>query len=69
MSEKSSSGVLIIEADRNLVYSIELNKLSEPITEIKIPIKNCKLLRFSYNTNSAVSENGCIIANATLYNE
>lgn len=66
---KNCNGVLTIKADGNPVYSVELNKLTEPFTEVAIPINNCNLLNISYDTDTAVSNNGCIIANATLYNE
>lgn len=66
---KNCNGVLTIKADGNSVYSVELNKLTKPFTEVAIPINNCTLLNISYDTDTAVSGNGCIIANATLYNE
>lgn len=64
-----SEGVLTISADGTQVYSVELKKLTKPFSELSIPINNCELLNISYTTNTAVSNNGCIIANAVIYNE
>lgn len=68
MSEEYSidrKTVLTIKADENVVYSIELNKTTEPY-DIEIPINSCKLLTFNFDSNS--SYKNCIISDAILYN-
>lgn len=57
--------VLNIKADDNIVYSIELNKTTEPY-DVEIPINNCKLLTFEFDSNSYFSN--CIISDAIVYN-
>ncbi len=62
-----SIGVLTIKADDEVVYiSKDLNKKTEPFTEIDIPIKNCNLLTIEYAQDP--SNIDCIIANAYVYN-
>ena len=63
-----TTGMVTIKADDNVVYSKELNKYTEPVLEIDIPINNCSLLKICYDSNHNFSSEGCIISDAILYN-
>ena len=56
---------LIMKADGEVVYSVELNKTTAPY-EVEIPINQCSLLTISYD--SGTSADSVIIADAILYN-
>lgn len=56
---------LIMKADGEVVYSVELDKTTEPY-EVEIPINQCSLLNISYN--SGTSTDSVIITNAMVYN-
>lgn len=56
---------LSIKADDDIVYTVDLVKITEPF-DIEIPINNCKLL--TIEVSSEVFQTGCIITDAILYN-
>ena len=61
-----SSGIITIKADDDIIYtSKELNKKTEPFTEVDIPINNCNLLTIEYNSGDTID---CIISDAMVYN-
>lgn len=65
-AEMLGSGILTIKADGEVVYTSKtLNKLTEPFTELDIPINNCKLLYIEYSKNYYAD---CIISDAIVYN-
>lgn len=59
-----STVIVSVEADENIVYTTEINKLSE-VFEIDVPINNCKNLKIkiNYEKHSRV-----IISDAIVYN-
>lgn len=57
---------IVIEADGVQVYSIEMTKLDEPITDVEIPINNCLLLKISCENEEGSCS--CIISDAIVYN-
>lgn len=60
-------GTIIIKADEEVVYiSEDLNKKTEPFSEIDIPINNCNLLTIEYSASTYDVD--CIISELTVYN-
>lgn len=57
---------IIIKVDDIQVYSIEITKLDEPITNVEIPINNCSLLQISCENEDGSCS--CIISDAIIYN-
>lgn len=64
--ESDSSGVLIIKADDNVIYTSDKILLTTNSFIVdNIPINNCSLLTISYNFSG---RSGCIISDAIVYN-
>lgn len=62
----NDNATVIIKADDEVVYSIDLTKKSMPIIEENIPINNCMLLTFEFE--SSFGRDSCIISDAIVYN-
>ena len=62
----NDNATVIIKADDEVVYSIDLTKKSMPIIEENIPINNCMLLTFEFD--SSFGRDSCIISDAIVYN-